>query len=120
MNPKKSLTIFLSTTPYTFENTYTATRLAEAALDKGYKVNLFASADGVHNFVVDQRPKGLPDAQQGFDRLISKGLKVDLCGTCLHFRGIKQGQLLADADPSSLKNLCNLIETSDVLLSLGF
>lgn len=116
----KTLTISLFTTPYVFENTYTAIKIAEAALKKGCRVNLFASADGVHNFTLDQKARGIPNAQKEFANLIGKGLNVELCGTCLQFRGIKKDDLLKDAKPSSLVKLCDLIEKSDVFLTLTF
>ncbi len=70
------LTLVLSTSPYTHENTYTAIRLAEAALDAGHQVNLIASGDGIYCFMRNQKGKGLPSAIEGFSRLIQKGLKV--------------------------------------------
>jgi len=116
----KTLTISLFTTPYVYENTYTAMKIAEAALKKGYSVNLFASADGVHNFTLDQKARGIPNAQEEFKNLLDKGLNVELCGTCLQFRGIKKDDLLEDAKPSSMVKLCDLIEKSDVFLTLTF
>lgn len=72
------LTIFLSTSPYALQNTHTAMRLAEAALEKGHHVAIFASGDGVYSFVKDQRAKGVPNAQEGFEKLIRQGLTVEL------------------------------------------
>lgn len=115
----KTLTIFLATTPYGYENTQTAMRLAEAALDRGHRVVLFASADGVHNFTVGQAPQALPNAEEGFARLIAKGLQVELCGSCLKFRGVDRESLLEGAAPSSLKTLFSLVGHSDAFLSLG-
>ncbi|MGI9861951.1 DsrE family protein [Moorella naiadis] len=115
----KSLTLFLATTPYGFENTTTAIRLAETALAKGYKVTLFASGDGVHNFVRGQKAQGIPNAEDNFVPLIEKGLRVDLCGTCLRFRGIERGNLMDGAEPSTLKNLFTIVDEGDVFLSLG-
>jgi sulfur relay (sulfurtransferase) complex TusBCD TusD component (DsrE family) len=74
----KNITLFLNTSPYSYENTYTAMKLAEAALDKGLETHLVASADGVYNFLKGQKGKGLPHAAEGFKTLIDKGLKVDL------------------------------------------
>jgi len=72
------LTIFLCTSPYAFQNTHSAMRLAEAALEKGHQVGIFASGDGVYGFVKDQRAKGVPNAQEGFEKLIRRGLTVEL------------------------------------------
>lgn len=74
----KKITLFLNTSPYTYENTYTAMKIAEAALDKGLETHLVASADGVYNFLKGQKGKGLPHAADGFSSLTAKGLKVDL------------------------------------------
>ncbi|MBI4787831.1 MAG: DsrE family protein [Chloroflexi bacterium] len=115
----KTLTLFLATTPYASENTHTALQLARAALDKGYAVNLFASADGVHNFTQDQSPKGLPDAGKGFAELMARGLRVELCGTCLNFRGIGANDILPGSQPSTMKRLFGLMKSSDVFITLG-
>ena len=115
----KTLTLFLTTTPYANENTHTAMQLARAALDNGYAVNLFASADGVYNFTQGQAPKGLPDAGKEFADLIARGLHVELCGTCLTFRGITPDRQLPGSEPSSMKRLFGLMKSSDVFITLG-
>lgn len=74
----KTITLFLSTSPYSYENTLTSVRIADAALDKGHKVNLIASADGVYSFLTKQKAKGILNAEEEFTRLIQKGLKVYL------------------------------------------
>jgi sulfur relay (sulfurtransferase) complex TusBCD TusD component (DsrE family) len=74
----KRITLFLNTSPYNYENTYTAMRIAEAALDRGLETHLIASADGVYNFLKGQKGSGLPHAADGFKSLMDKGLKVDL------------------------------------------
>ena len=75
---EKKLTLFLNTSPYSYENTYTAMKIAEAALEKGLETHLVASADGVYNFLKGQKGKGLPHAADGFKSLMDKGLKIDL------------------------------------------
>jgi tRNA 2-thiouridine synthesizing protein D len=114
----KTLTLFLTTTPYAYENTHTAIELARAALDQGWAVNLFASADGVHNFSRNQNPKGLPNAGKEFAELIARGLHVELCGTCLNFRGIAAKDFIPGAEPSTMKRLFGLMKTSDVFITL--
>lgn len=74
----KVLTLFLSTSPYSFENTLTASRIAESALRKGHTVNLIASGDGVYCFLKGQKAKGILNAEEKFSDLIQKGLKVYL------------------------------------------
>ena len=72
------MTLYLSTSPYSYENTLTTTRLAEAALAKGHTVNLIASGDGVYCFLKGQKAKGILNAEEKFTDLIQKGLKVYL------------------------------------------
>ncbi len=74
----KKITLFLNTAPYSYENTYTAMKIAEAALDKGMETHVVASGDGVYNFLKGQKGSGLPHAEQEFTSLMDKGLKVDL------------------------------------------
>ncbi len=74
----KTITLYLSTSPYSFENTLTSVRIAESALNKGHTVNLVASADGVYCFLSKQKAKGILNAEEEFARLIQKGLKVYL------------------------------------------
>jgi len=74
----KTLTLYVSTSPYSYENTLTTARIAESALDKGHTVNLIASADGVYCFLKKQKAKGITNAEEEFSRLIGKGLKVYL------------------------------------------
>ncbi len=74
----KTITLFLSTAPYSHENTMTCVRIAESALDKGHTVNLIASADGVYTFLTKQKARGIPNAEEEFKRLVHKGLKVSL------------------------------------------
>ncbi|MBI5651026.1 MAG: DsrE family protein [Chloroflexi bacterium] len=115
----KTLTLFLTTTPYAYENTHTALQLARAALQKGLQVNLFASADGVYNFTRDHQAKGLPNAGQEFAALIEQGLHVELCGTCLNFRGIRATDYLPGSEPSSMKRLFGMVKASDIFVTLG-
>ncbi|MEW6674934.1 MAG: DsrE family protein [Nitrospirota bacterium] len=74
----KIFTLFLSTSPYSYENTLTAVKIAESALNKGHVVNLIASGDGVYCFLKGQKAKGITNAQEKFSELIQKGLKVYL------------------------------------------
>jgi sulfur relay (sulfurtransferase) complex TusBCD TusD component (DsrE family) len=74
----KTISLYLSTSPYSYENTLTTVRIAESALNKGHTVNLIASADGVYCFLTKQKAKGILNAEDEFTRLIEKGLKVYL------------------------------------------
>ena len=71
---QNEIVMFLSTTPYSFENTHTIIRLADAALKKGQKVRLIASNDGVFSIVKGQLPKAL----SALEDLVGRGLRVDI------------------------------------------
>jgi tRNA 2-thiouridine synthesizing protein D len=116
---QKVLTILLAAAPYSGESASTAVRLAGAALDAGHQVNLFASADAVYAFTTGHRVKGIPDVEVGFRRLIERGLRVELCGSCLTLRGLPRDDLAPGAQPSSMPALARLIRASDVVLTLG-
>jgi len=74
----KTMTLYLSTSPYSYENTLTTVRLADSALAKGNTVNLIASGDGIYCFLKSQKAKGITNAEEEFSLLIQKGLKVFL------------------------------------------
>jgi sulfur relay (sulfurtransferase) complex TusBCD TusD component (DsrE family) len=71
---EKEIVMFLSTTPYSFENTHTIFKLADAALKRGRKVRLIASSDGVFSIVKGQVPRAL----SALEDLVGRGLKVDI------------------------------------------
>jgi len=75
---QKTFTLFLSTSPYAYENTLTAVKTAGSALEKGHTVNLIASGDGVYCFLKKQKAKGILNAEEEFSKLIQEGLKVYL------------------------------------------
>jgi sulfur relay (sulfurtransferase) complex TusBCD TusD component (DsrE family) len=113
----KTLSMILWTAPYGSQNTSTALKVAKAAAQKGYLVRLFASGDGVHNFTKDQKASGIPNAEKEFLELMQAGLKVELCGTCLNFRGIKNEDIVAGAERSTMKNLFTMVKESDVFIT---
>jgi tRNA 2-thiouridine synthesizing protein D len=115
----KSLTLFLSSTPYGGENAHTALQLARAALAKGHQVTVFASGDGVHAFQVNQGARGIPNAGAEFEALIEQGLRVELCGSCLRFRGLGAETVVPGAAPSSLEGLFRLLNAGDAFVTLG-
>lgn len=74
----KTFTLFLTASPYSGEDSTTATRIAAVALESGHTVNLIASGDGIYCFLKGQKAKGVVNAEDRFSELISKGLKVYL------------------------------------------
>ena len=114
---KKRLGILLFTTPYSSENTDTAIKIARSALNQGHDVTIFAYGDSVHSFTKGQKATGITNAGSEFQMLLDRGLKVELCGTCLNFRGIGKELIIKGAEPSSMRNLCTLIDDCDRFLT---
>lgn len=71
---KKEIVLFLTTTPYSYENTHTIINLARAALGKDHGVRLIASGDGVFSVVKGQVPQSL----SALEELVGMGMKVDI------------------------------------------
>ncbi len=116
----KTLTIFLTGTPFGSQAAHTALNLAEAALEKGFRVNLFASADGVYSVMSKQKAAGLPLVGERLPGLIEKGLCVDLCGSCLTLRNLRAEEMrVPSTQPSSLKGLFTALSESQALIALG-
>jgi sulfur relay (sulfurtransferase) complex TusBCD TusD component (DsrE family) len=74
----KRFTFFLSAPPYAGQHAATAARLAGATLDEGHEVTVFASGDGIYNFLIGQSAKGVPNAESEFAALLARGLTVEL------------------------------------------
>lgn len=114
---RKSLVLFVATTPYGQQNADTALLLAEAALAKGHRVRLFLSGDGVYVAQVGQRPSGIPNVPAAAIRLMEAGLQIDLCGSCIRYRGLGQELLQPGAEPGSLKGLFAAVAEADAFVS---
>lgn len=114
----RTLTIVLAGTPYGGERATHALGLAAAALAHGHQVNLFATADGTYLAVSGQAAQGLPDLGGELDDLIERGLRVELCGSCLRFRGLGPERLAAGTQPSSLRGLGEMLRKSDAVVHL--
>lgn len=114
-----ALTLFLTAPPFGSQSPSTVLNLAEAALDRGYRVNLFLSADAVYCASAGQKAIGLPQVGERLTALMEKGLRVDLCGSCLQLRGLKGEMRIAGAKPSSLKNLFGMMAESHAFIAFG-
>lgn len=115
----RTLTLFLTATPFGSQSPATALNLAEAALEQGCQVNLFLSADGVYAAGANQKAIGLPSVGERLAALMERGLRVDLCGSCLQLRGLKRENRIEGPQPSSLKNLFSMISESKAFIALG-
>lgn len=118
-NQPRALTLFLTAPPFGSESPSTVLNLAQAALDQGYRVNLFLSADAVYCASTGQKAMGLPPVGERLTALIEQGLRVDLCGSCLQLRGLRGEMRIKGAQPSSLKSLFGMMAESQAFLAFG-
>ncbi len=66
-------------------------KLAEAAIDKGHKVDLWVSGNGTMVSIKNQRPfKDYSYLEKPLKELMAKGLVVTACEACAEARGYHQ------------------------------
>ena len=99
MGEKATLTILLKSGPYTREDAWTVVNIAEAALEKGYKVNLYLHGDAVLNADSHIEPvdKGEKSIAERLKELMGKGLSVSICPACASLRGLKNSDVVEGA-----------------------
>jgi sulfur relay (sulfurtransferase) complex TusBCD TusD component (DsrE family) len=97
-----------------------AVTLGNAALDAGHGVNLFLFGEAVTCAIRDQAPKRFPSMSEELNKMVAKGLKIAVCSTCIHGRGIKEEYLIDGAHVGSLtEHFSEYMEESERLIMLG-
>ena len=113
------LTILLMSGPMKSMEPNTAIKLASAALNKGYGVNLFCYGEGVLSIKEGQVPKRFPNVGKDLGELAKKGLKIAVCETCSGARGLHHGEEIKGAKIGSLtKDFVEFLDESDRLITL--
>jgi tRNA 2-thiouridine synthesizing protein D len=117
----KELTILLTTGAMMTTGPYKALKLAEAALDRGHRVNLFCFGEGVTVLNRRQAPKNFPNLALMTERLITRGLNVAACRTCSIARGYGPEDLVEGAVFGKLiEDYVNFVRRSDRLIHISF
>lgn len=117
---KLKITIQVMVPPYTNEDLDTALNIAEACLDRGHDARLFLFSDAILAANSKVKPvrsdRNIPERM----RLLieQKGLRVDICGLCMEYRGIDRKEVVPGSSPSGLPELAELIVTSDRFVNL--
>lgn len=96
------------------QDAQTVKRLAESFADSGHEVDIFLMEDGVFNAVINHSPKGL---SAGFDKLLSKGVKIALCTYTTEIRGLNRDNFLKGIEFHSQYDLSKLVSECDRFLS---
>lgn len=114
------ITIQVMVPPYSYEDLDTAIKIAEAALDKGHEVTIFLFSDSV--LAVNKLVKPVKtdrNIPEKLSQLIKeKGLRVEICGICMDYRGVNTDMIIEGSNPSGLPELAELIYTSDRFINL--
>ncbi len=97
-----------------------AVKLANAALAKGYKVDMFGYGEGVTAVKKGQNPKRFPNVGNELEEAIKAGVTLSLCETCSAARGFERGEEIPGAKVGSLTNdLFKMISESDRLVTIA-
>lgn len=97
-----------------------ATKLANAAIGKGYKVNMFGYGEGVTAVKKGQAPKRFPNVGADLEALAERGVTIALCETCYTARGFQRGEEIEGVKVGSLTNdLFKFIAESDRLVTVA-
>jgi len=112
------ITIQVMKPAYTYEDLDSALHIAEAALKRGHEVRLFLFSDSVIGANKAVKPIRIDRViPKKIKNLIEKGLRVDLCGICMDYRGLSVNNIIEGANPSGLPELASLVATSDVFIN---
>ncbi len=114
------ITIQVMNPPYTYEDLDTAIKIADEALKRGHEVKIFLFCDSAlaSNKLVKpvRQDRNIPKTLEKM--ITEKGLKVDICGICMDYRGVIKDMIIEGAVPSGVPELAELIYESDRFISL--
>lgn len=117
MNQK--VLILINDAPYGTEKAYNAFRLA-IQLGKDHEnveVRVFLMADAAHCAIANQvTPTGYYNIERMIRLILSKGVKVKICGSCAETRGLKSAQLIEGTEISTMAELTNWVVDSDKVI----
>jgi sulfur relay (sulfurtransferase) complex TusBCD TusD component (DsrE family) len=119
LSGKKRLLIFLCDSPFHNESVEKVIQISSAAVKKGKKVNIFLMMDGIYTPLLSQSgaPFNIQSISEQLQNLISKGVKIIACGSCMELRGITEDMIPEKVSAGGLFDLSNMITESDVILN---
>jgi len=120
-NSTKKITIILTEGPYRSQYADMAYKIARAALNLGYGVNMFLYMDATHIPKKGQNPHSFPNVGDRYRKLIKKGADIRACIRCATARGhtcIKD-PFIAGVKITSVYDIPQWIAESDKVINLG-
>ena len=114
-----TLLILLCDSPFQYESADQVYEIAQTALRKGHKVNIFIMMDGVYNPITSQsgKPLNLHTVSEKLADLIDKGAKITACRVCMELRGVDEKMLPTGLDIGGIFDFSDAIANSDVVIS---
>jgi uncharacterized protein involved in oxidation of intracellular sulfur len=112
--------IIINDAPYGTEKAYNALRLANQLGNdhEPVEVRIFLMADAASCAVANQTtPNGYYNIERMLKLSLRKGAKVKICGSCADARGLKNVQLMEEAEISTMAELTNWVVDSDKVLT---
>ncbi len=115
----KSFLLFLCEPPFEHESAEQVCEIAQSALKKGHKVNIFMMMDGVYNPVKSQNgaPFGMMSISDRLKNLLGQGAKIAACRVCMELRGISEVMYPEGIIAGGIFDLSEMIAESDVVLN---
>ncbi len=114
------IAFLLMTSPYSFQNSDTVLKLANAALKAGHEVTgIYLYTDGVYNNVNTIKPSDDRDRNIAglFKELVDKGVTVVSCPICAEYRGTQSKDILLEGTGfDGLGALSEFVEEADRIL----
>ena len=114
------LTIIINDAPYGIEKPWNALRLASTSVtpELDMTVRVFLMGDSVVAAKKGQKtPEGYYNMEKMLQSLVSKGVEVKTCGTCINARGISDEDLVEGVERGTMKILATWIKESDRVVS---
>jgi uncharacterized protein involved in oxidation of intracellular sulfur len=111
--------IIVNNGPYGNETAYNALRLALSLRRQAPEPDLrvFLLGDGVGCAVPGQRtPSGYYNVERMIRHLISSGVEVHACLTCMEARGLASVELIEGVEPSNVDELAEWVRQADKAL----
>ena len=116
----KTLTILWRSGSMMAMDVNVAAKIARAAVEKGYKVNMFGYGEGVTAVKKGQAPKRFPNIGSELEDLAKKGVSISICETCFMARGFDRGEEVPGVKVGSLTNdLMKFISETDRLVTIA-
>jgi tRNA 2-thiouridine synthesizing protein D len=109
----------LCDSPFQHESAEQAYEIAQAALRKGHRVNIFLMMDGVYNPVTSQsgKPFNMQSISEKLIDLIKSGVRIIACRVCMEVRGVKEEMFPEGLDIGGIFDLSEMIADSDVVIN---